>query len=219
MDTKLRRTPLTDSPKKMYDELEKELAKYESAWAKSALYFRTDLIEHFGHGARERRLQSLPEIQRRVEVFQRRYQEGDTLSFLQAIETCATENLPLPTWLYKAFSDALRKFLQPGGPRSLDSVFASKDIPTSTVEKAEASRQDWQLCHMIYSETWRLSHSDATITSFNNAITNALAKKRYGVGKTKVRTLFLMIEKNQLEYLGKDGSKSFSRFLAKRRTR
>ena len=152
-------------------------------------------------------------------MFQRRYQEGDTLSLLQAIETCTTENLPLPTWLYKAFNDALRKFLQPGGPRSLDGVFASKDIPTSTIEKTKASRQDWQVGYIVYSDTWRLVYSDATITSFNYAITNALAKKRYGVRKTKVRTLFLMIEKNQLEYLGKDGSKSFSRFLAKRRKR
>ena len=123
-------------------------------------------------------------------MFQRRYQEGDTLSLLQAIETCATENLPLPTWLYKAFSDALRKFLQPGGPRSLDGVFVSKDIPTSTIEKAEAARQDWQSCYVIYITTWRLARSDATITSLNNAITNTLAKKRYGVGKTKAQTLF-----------------------------
>ena len=219
MDTKLRRTPFTDSPEKMYDELEKELAKYEPAWAKSALYFRTDLIEHFGHGARERRVQSLPEIHQRVEVFQRRYQEGDTLSLLQAIETCATENLPLPTWLTRAFSDALQKFLQPGGAHSLDGVFASKDIPTSTIEKAEAARQDWQLGSLIYSDTWWLANADTTITSFNSAITKALANKRYGVRKTKARRLFLMIEKHHLEHLGQDGSKAFSRFLAKRRKR
>ena len=219
MDTKLRRTPFTDSPEKMYDELENELAKYEPAWAKAALYFRTDLIEHFGHEARQRLLQSVPEIHQRVEVFHRRYQKGDTLSLLQAIETCAVENLPLPTWLYKAFKEALQKFLRPGGPRSLDGVFASKDIPTSTIEKAEAARQDWQLGSLIYSDTWWLAHADAAITSFDNAITKALANKRYGVGKTKARTLFLMIEKDRLEHLGQDASKSFSRFLAKRRKR
>ena len=219
MDTTLRRTPNTDSPEKMYDELEKELAKYEPAWAKAALYFRTDLVEHFGHGARERRLQSLPQIHQRVEVFQRRYQKGDTLSLLQAIEACATENLPLPTWLYKAFKEALQKFLRPGGPRSLDGVFATKDIPTSTIEKAEAARQDWQLGAMIWRDTWSLANIDETITSFDKAINKALANTRYGVGKTKARTLFLMIEKNQLQHLGQDESKSFSRFLTKRRKR
>ncbi len=59
-------------------------------------------------------------IHARLEVFRRRFESGNTMALLHAINSCAEENLPLPTWLAIAFGDAFDRFLAPGAPTSLD---------------------------------------------------------------------------------------------------
>ncbi len=200
-----------------FNELERDIAALDPAWAKAALYFRTELAYHFGHGLYEIRVRSLSEIHQHLEVYKTRFEGGDTLSLLQAVAACSEENLPLPTWLKTAFGDALKGFLQPGGIQSLDTAFFSKDVPTGINKKAATARQDWQLSGTIWHDIWRLVSADEAITSFDGAISRALEAKRYGVSKTKARSLFKRFERNQLEFLGQSGSQTLSRFLEKRR--
>ncbi len=187
----------------------------EEAWAKVALFFRTG--EHFGHKPRSRRTQSLLRIHERINVYKTRFKAGDTLALLQAIALCAEENLPLPTWLATAYQTALTSFLQVGGPPTLDAVFNSPTLPTNTAKAAAAARQDWVLAVALYRRAWETVQANAAITSLDGLITAVLAAGKFGVAKTKARALILMVEKNQLQHLGYDQSKSLSRFLLKRR--
>lgn len=53
---------LTDRAQDLFDTVEKDIAALDMGWAKAALYFRSDLHEHFGRGERSRRMQSLLRI-------------------------------------------------------------------------------------------------------------------------------------------------------------
>ena len=211
------RSALSDRPADHFGEFEKELAKYDVGWAKAALYFRTDLTEHFGHGNRERRLQGLPTIHERMEVYKKRFERGDTLSLLQAVGMSAEENLPLPTWLALAFVGALHSFTSTGGPNSLDRVFSSPKLPTNTAKKAANAKQSWALGVAIWRATTAIAINDKSVDSLDAALKLALKNNAFGVGATTARELFLMIENNQLEFLGHDKSKALSRILEKRR--
>ena len=208
---------LSDRAADHFNELERDIALTEPAWAKAALYFRTELLHHFGHKDFERRCQSMLDIQERIEVYRDRFERGDTLSLLQAVAMCAEENLPLPTWLALAFVKALDSFLSMGGPLSLDAVFRSSSLPTGTAKKTAEAKQFWVLGGAIFRATWDAAQADVSITSFDAALKMALSKTDFGVKKTTARRLYLMIEKNQLELLGRDKSKGLSSFLAKRR--
>lgn len=108
-------------------------------------------------------------------------------------------------------------FLGAGGVTSLGKAFCSANLPTRTAKAAAGAQQDWQLAGEIYRATWKLAQDDPAITSFDDALSKALESRHFGIQKTKARALFLKVEKNQLEFLGYDKSKLFSRFLAIRR--
>ena len=219
-ESKKTRAPvLSDRAADHFNEFEIDIAATEPAWAKASVYFRTELCHHFGHGERERRCQSMLRIHEQITVYRDRFENGDTLSLLQAVRICADENLPLPTWLALAFVAAFSSFISMGGPVSLDAVFSSPNLPTSTAKKAAEAKQNWDLGDAIYRATWEVAQADKSITSFDAALQSALSKTAFGVKKTTARSLFLMIEKNQLELLGQSTSQGFSSFLAKRRKR
>ena len=206
-----------DAPEDYYDDGERGIDRVESAWAKAALYFRTGW--HFGHEVGNMRGQSMIRIHEQIEVFRRRFEGGDTLALLHAIGICAEENLPLPTWLARAYKSALTGFLQPGGLPTLDAVFHSPSLPTDTPKKAAAARLDWQLGAKLWSEAWQVALSDETLQSLDAVVEEVLSRGKYGVRKTKARELVLMVENNQRELLGDPPSKHLSRFLEKRRKR
>jgi hypothetical protein len=158
---------------------------------------------------------SLLEVHRVLEVYRSRSKRGDTMSLLQAVGACAEENLPLPTWLAEAFRSRMTALLTPGKLRSLDEVFSSKSLPTSSGKKAAAVRQDWELAGRLCQDAWELAQHDETLTSFDRAVERLLKTRDYGVGKTKAKQLIAMIETNQSQFLGKE--MSLSRFLEKRR--
>lgn len=205
-----------DGPGDCFDDFERELERYDPAWAKAALYFRSRGECHFGHGAREIRGQSLLAIRERLEVFRRRLADGDTMAILQAVKECADENLPLPEWLAIAYRDALKSFLQIGGTASLDDVFTSPVIATATPQKAKLSRRGWQTGGQILLDVWALVNADDSIQSLDAALRAALEAKDYGVGPTKARELVLMVDESQRQFHGRE---SISQFLAKRRKR
>lgn len=192
---------------------ERDLARLEPAWAKAALFFRTG--DRLGHPTGSIRCMSLLEVHRVLEVYHGRFKSGNTLSLLQAVSTCAEENLPLPTWLAAAFRSRMSQFLAPGKLRSLDEVFSSTTLPTSSAKKAAAVRQDWQLAGRLWHDAWDLARKTETLTSFDRVVERLLKTRDYGVGKTKAKQLIIMIETNQSQFLGR--RVSLSRFLEKRR--
>ena len=195
------------------NEEERDLAALEPAWGKAALCFRTG--HRLGHPRGSVRCTPLTEVHRLLGVYRSRFEAGDTLSLLQAISTCAEENLPLPQWLALAFRSQMGLFGCPGKVRSLDEVFSSAEMPTASPKKAAAVRLDWQLGGRLWHDVWALVHKDKTITSFDAAISRLLASDGYGIGKTKAKALIAMVSKSQSQFLAKD--LSLSRFLEKRR--
>lgn len=209
MADKPKNDPLFSSAEEYFNDAERDLAKLEPGWAKAALCFRTN--EHFGHGVSERRLQGLSRIYEQLEVYRRRFEGGDTLALLQAISNCAQENLPLPTWLAHAYIAALANFQSISGPLSLDDVFKSPVLPTNTTNKKEDAIRDWETGALLWRDMWMLVHRDQKISSFNAALKATLSAKKYGVKESKARELVLMVEKSQLQFLGK--TQTLSRFL------
>lgn len=199
-------------PESHFDARERELFKLDEAWAKAALGFRTGF--RFGHG--NMRARSLVKVHDFSQVYKRRNERGDTLSLLQAVAFFAEENLPLPEWLATAFCDALNTFTQPGTCTSLDQVFHSKTLPTDTPQKTASAKQDWLLGGAIWVKVWDAVMEDESITTFDAALTIALKKENFGVGKTKARELFLMHDKNQSEFIK---CATLSRYLELRRKR
>ena len=192
---------------------ERDLARLESAWSKAALFFRTG--HRLGHPNGSIRCMSLLDVHRLLEVYRRRFNVGDTLAVLHAVSTCAEENLPLPTWLADAFRSRMTEFLTPGKLRSLDEVFSSKSLPTSSAKKAAAVRQDWQLAGRLCVDAWEVVRHDETLTSFDRVVQRLLKAHNYGVAKTKAKQLITMFEGSQSQFVGKE--LSLSRFLEKRR--
>jgi hypothetical protein len=197
----------------LWDEGECDLASLEPAWGKAAFFFRTG--HRPGHGPDSMRCMSLLEVHRMLDVYRKRFQEGDTLSLLQAISMCAEENLPMPEWLAQSFHRRMTAFGRPGAPPSLDDVFFSKEMPTNSPKKAAQARQDWQLGGLLWRDVWDFVVKDESITSFDSAITRLLKSKKYGVAKTKAKQLVLMVDTSQAQFLGK--TDTLPRFLEKRR--
>lgn len=151
---------------------ERALAELEPAWGKAATFFRTAF--RFGHPRGSMRCMSLEEVNRYLSVYRARYEAGDTMSLLQAISFCAEENLPLPEWLALAFRSRMEAFLRPGSEHSLDAVFSSASIPTSSAKKAAAARQDWQLAGRLWQDAWDIVHKDNNLLSFDSAVERLL---------------------------------------------
>jgi hypothetical protein len=158
---------------------------------------------------------SLREVHRILDVYRKRFEEGDTLSILQAVSMCAEENLPMPEWLAQSFRGRMTNFGRPGAPPSLDDVFFSKRMPTNSPKKAAQARQDWQLGVLLWRDIWEVVLKDESITSFDGAITKLLKSHKYGVAKTKAKQLVLMVDTNQAQFL--DRTQTLPRFLEKRR--
>jgi len=207
------RTTLIESFEDICNHNERELARLEPAWGKIALFFRTG--HRLGHPNGSLRCMSLLNVHRFLEVYRHRFSSGDTLALLHAVSTCAEENLPLPTWLADAFRSQMTEFLTPGKLRSLDEVFSSRSLPTSSAKKAAAVRQDWQLAGRLWHDAWEVAQHDKTLTSFDRVVERLLKTHSYGVAKTKAKQLITMIEASQSQFLGKEVS--LSRFLEKRR--
>jgi hypothetical protein len=201
-------------PEDYYDDTERNIEKIESAWAKAALYFRTE--QHFGHPVGSERTRGLLTIREQLDVYKTRFESGqDTMALLHAVSVCAEENLPLPTWLATKYREAFHSFLAVNGKTSLDEIFYSPRLPTDTAKKTALARQDWALGAEIWRALWNVSMADISITSLDRAVTEVLKIHKFGVGKTKAKSLYLMVEKNQLELLGK--GQTLSRYLEKRR--
>jgi hypothetical protein len=66
-------------------------------------------------------------------------------------------------------------------------------VPTNSAKKAAQARQDWQLGGRLWRDVWDLVMADETITPFDQAITPLLASRKFGVGKTKVKQLVLVL--------------------------
>jgi hypothetical protein len=194
-----------------YNDRERELLKLDAGWAKCALALRTDL--RFGHGTGQILLQSLPRVWEQLEARRRRLERGDTMEMLHAIALCAQENVPLPTWLATAYRATFEPFLKPGAPRSLDSIFFSSNLPTSTNKKAATARQDWQLGGQLYFAVLEVANKH---TAIDGALDEVLSKRKWGIKKSKARKLVLMIEAAQRD-LGGGSPEKLSRFWEKRR--
>ncbi|MFZ4478662.1 MAG: hypothetical protein ACOYNZ_02070 [Rhodoferax sp.] len=194
-----------------FDNRERDVAKVELAWAKSALGFRTG--KRIGHQG-ENRARSLLAVSKQTDVFKRRFENGNTLALLQAVELCAEENIPMPAWLATAYIHQLGLFLKPGTCVSLDEVFCSKTLPTETPAKAAAARQDWLIGGQLWAEAWEIAIADNAVTSLDAVLVKVLDKRAFGIGKTKARKLFKMIDSNQAEHTS---GKTLSRFLEIRR--
>ncbi|OQW87027.1 MAG: hypothetical protein BWK72_14915 [Rhodoferax ferrireducens] len=204
-----------DDPNRRYNDDEKELNILDSGWAKLALGLRTGI--RYGHKKGIVNCRSLADMKAALGVWRERFEAGDTLALLQAIQLCADENLPMPSWLAVAFSKAMTGFLQPGGAHSLDLVFSSASLPTNTPTKAAAARQDWALGVQLWGECWRyaLDHTDAN--SLDMVLDSVLALKKWGVKKRKARELVTRIDENQAEHLHKREKQPLAQFLEKRR--
>jgi hypothetical protein len=148
-----------------------------------------------------------------LEVFKQRVKGGDTLALLHAIQYCAEENMPLPTWLAIAFNTRFTRFLKEGGPVSLDIVFSSKKLPQSE-KRGLAARRDWQtglkLCKAVYDVA-------EDHPSLDSALEAVLKDGRYKVEKTKARELVEMIEKHQQEFLGKNKYVGLMKYFARKK--
>lgn len=206
------RAALSDHYVAHLDDFERTLDNIDPAWAKAALYFRSHTDQHFGHGAMERRGQSLLDIHRTLEGRRRRYEAGDDVELLHAIQLCADENLPLPQWLATAFRARFSAFLKPGGPPSLDAALGGPSMPTGTPAQAERRRRDWQQGVRLYRAIHEVAHEHGSLDS---ALTAALASGRWGMGKRKAREIVVQIDNLQKELHG-DQVQGFSQIWTKR---
>lgn len=201
---------------KQYNDTEKAIAALDEGWARAALCLRTGGMWRFGHG-QSFKPQSLLEVKTGLDVWKSRFDSGDTLALLQAVEVCANENVPMPTWLAIEFSKALHAFLQPGDIHSLDSVFASPNLPTNTASKAASARQDWVLGAELWRACWDEAIKNKSATSLDSVLDTVLSSKKWGVQKRKARTLVLRVDESQAEHLHKREKQPLARFLEKRR--
>lgn len=201
--------------KEHYGELEIELERIEPAWAKAALFFRSNCVWRLAHEENTIRTRSLLDIWQELEARHKRFKAGDTVELLHAIKICAEENLPLPTWLATAFNRQFTATLKPGGPVSLDDAFTSRSTP-KTDNKRKQQVDDWQIGGKLFQAVWELVIKDESYCSLDPAIDRVLAdNSHFVIGKTKARQLVEMIDKNQTALL--PSYKGFSRFFRKRR--
>jgi hypothetical protein len=199
-------TALFGRPEDHFDARERELNNLEPAWAKASLAFRA--LTRYGHEAGSVRGHSLIKVNERLNVFKKSFQKGESLALLRAVYVCAEENVPLPTWLAIAYREALDKFFVPGVASSLDQVFNSQAIPTSTAKRHAAALQDFKLGSILLKECWKTAREDPMLTSIDEVVERVLAAQKppLGIEKTKARRLFERAESTQIEHLRAGGS-------------
>lgn len=204
-----------EDPTNRYTDDEKELNILDGGWAKFALCLRVGV--RYGHKQGSVRWRSLAEVKSALDVWHARFDAGDTLALLQAIQLCSEENIPLPSWLAVAFSEAMNGFLRLGGAHSLDVVFKSPNLPTNTPSKAAAARQDWALGAELWRACWDVAIANEDVTSLDAVLESVLKAKAWGVKKRKARMLVNLIDENQAQHLHKREKQPLARFLEKRR--
>ncbi|WP_427183740.1 hypothetical protein ACL598_18890 [Bordetella bronchialis] len=197
-----------------YGDYERDLDKIDPAWAKAALYFRSDGVWHLGHGD-SIRARPLLAIWQELEQRRAGLENGDTVEILHAIKTCAEENLPMPTWLANAYIAQFGGTLKPGGHTSLDAAFTSKHAPR-TEAKRKAKLRDWQIGGRLLLAMWDAAKSDQSLSSFDAALEMALRSMPHlGVAKTKARELVRKVDRTQQRL--QPSYQGISRFLERRR--
>ena len=198
-----------NAPELLFNEGERELAALDNGWAKAALYFRTGW--HFGHNRGSIRTRSLVAIHRELQARRRRYERGSKVELLHAIQVCATENLPLPTWLSLAFGSVFGSYTNVKSPTaSLDEAFGT----IRPGKKAIGDKRDWELGSQLYSAAFSAAVQNESIESLDPLLALVLSQRDWGVGKTKARELLLQIDQTQREL---SRSQGISRFLELRR--
>ena len=211
MATKKPRDPL--NPEAHFNDVERELASFDPAWARAALYFRSNCVWHFGHGPDEIRMRGLFEIRRELQARRRRYEKGNPQELLRAIALCAEENLPLPTWLATAYRERLAAFLKHGGPTSLDDVFSSSKVPKSAA-RAQQYRRDWRIGVLLWVHVEHVKDKHGGMDPALRAVLKA--DPTFGVGLTRARELVELIDDVQADL---HGTPRLSQFWGKARKR
>jgi hypothetical protein len=197
------------SPDLLFNEGEKELAALDVGWAKAALYFRTGW--HFGHNRGSIRTRSLVAIHEELQARRAQFERGNKVELLHAIQVCANENLPLPTWLSLAFGSLFGSYTNVLSPTaSLDEAFGT----FRPGKKSIGDKRDWELGSQLYSAAFALAVRDERIESLDALLRLVLSQRDWGVGKTKARELLLKIDETQREL---SPSQGLSRFLELRR--
>ena len=202
---------------KHYTESENALAVLDEGWARAALCLRTGGMWRYGHTAGSINARSLPQVKAAIDVWKARFEAGDTLALLQAIELCAVENMPLPTWLAIEFSRKIQTFFDPGGAHSLDDVFASPTLPTNTAKRAVTAKRDWEEGALLWKACWKEALENELVTSLDAVLDRVLASRKWSVKKRKARELVTRVDESQAQHLGKREKQPLARFLEKRR--
>ena len=157
-------------------------------------------------------------ISTELEGRRKRIEAGVTLDILHAIALCAKANTPIPDWLAQKYLAAFDSFVNPNPVRrpahSLDEVFSSDSLRTTTRKKAASAKRDWELGVQLWTSVWDQVHSRPDVRSFDDALLAALKSQPWGIAKTKARKLVLLVEQVQVALVGDD---ELSRFLANRR--
>lgn len=196
-ESERRKTPLerweTDDATELFNRDEQALEKLDCGWAKAAHFFRTG--DRFGHQPRSVKMRSLVNVHSELEHRKREYESGESLALLHAVLLCASENLPLPTWLAEAYTAAFKTFIDiDGSSRSLDEAFSSRSLPTKTPSSNATAKQDWKLGVQLWGAVRAIAKDHSGL---DPAITEVLKARPWGVGKTKAKALVKMIDESQ----------------------
>lgn len=213
-------------PETYYGEYEKDIARLDPAWAKLALYFRSDTapsrFTHKGIGAL-----SVVRLAQRLNALKDRAEKGERYSILAAIRLCAEQNWPLPEWLAVMFMKAMDDHWKGGIFAHLDDVFYSTELAgkgqsvKAKKNHAEKIRRDFEIGNRLWLECSRKARTCTEITSLS-AVVQAVLADAVTAGEpypVKFRTAYELVkkhDKNQAELLGKREKQPLARFFAKR---
>jgi hypothetical protein len=200
-----------------FNEVETALAVLDEGWARAALCLRTGGAWRYAHKEGSINARSLPQVKAAIDVWKTRFEAGDTLALLQAIDLCAAENMPLPTWLAIEFSRKLQTFFDPGGAHSLDDVFKSPTLPTNTAKRAVKAKRDWEEGVALLDACWKEAHANEHVTSLDAVLDRVLVSKKWSVKKRRAYDLVIWVDESQAQHLQKREKQPLARFLEKRR--
>lgn len=186
-------------PAPEFNEYERELERFDPAYAKCSLALRGGL--RFGHKPHQIRVRRLPEVVEQIDGYRRRFEEGEDTALLAALECSIEENLPLPSWLALALLARLRDYYD-GKLLSLDEVFGA---PYPSKGKAALRRRrDWKLGARLWMAAQYLKAT--TRVSFDQALRRAIERERVTIGLTKARALVKRVDEAQSRLLGRRSS-------------
>ena len=191
-----------------FNELETSYQELDDGWARSMLGMRTGM--RFGHRG-EFRMMSYDQIYGQLEARRERYHKGGSMELLHAVQYCAAENVPMPSWLAIAFDDVFSDFLKSG--TTLDNAFSSPSLPT-TKKRAHAVRRDWEKGGLLWVAVCKIAPEH---TGLDGAVKAVLGKPGFDwIGLTDAKRLVQLIDKTQTE-LTNGAHKPLSHFFKKTR--